>query len=117
MHELPVTEKILEIALRHARESKVTKIHSLTLSVGGLCDLEDKWLQHYFDYLSKDTAAEKAILKIKKVPISLRCGQCGTFFETTRKQLEQQNCPHCKINQGFTVVSGREYSLEEMEAE
>ena len=47
MHELPVTDKILDIALKHAQQSKATRIYSITLRVGGLTDLEDTWLQHY----------------------------------------------------------------------
>lgn len=117
MHELPVTERILDIALKHAAMNQVSKIHSISLKVGGLTDLEDKWLQHYFDYLSKDTIARGAILKIIRGGIELRCGECKTFFATENTNLQEQQCPHCESVQGFEVRSGREYSIEEMVAE
>lgn len=117
MHELSVTERILDIALKHAAQNQVTKIHSITLKVGGLTDLEDSWLQHYFDYLSSETIAQGAQLKIIRVGIELRCEECKTFFATENADLQDQKCPHCASTKGFSVLSGREYFIEEMVAE
>ena len=50
MHELQVTESILDIVLRHAEANQVNKILSIQLKVGELSDLEDEWIQRYFDY-------------------------------------------------------------------
>ena len=117
MHELPVTEKILSIALKHASANKASRIFSITLRVGGLTDLQDKWLQHYFDYLSKDTIAEGAKLLIIKGEVTLRCSKCKTVVETTAERLEEQTCPHCGADDSFTILSGREYFIDEMTAE
>lgn len=117
MHELPVTEKILAIALKHAEQNKAKKIHSITLRVGGLTDLKDEWLQHYFNYLSKDTIASGAKLIIIAEGIRLRCGKCKTLIETDTKDLQDQRCPHCGETEGFSILSGREYFIEELTAE
>lgn len=117
MHELSVTEKILDIALKHAAMNGAAKIYSITLRVGGLTDLQDSWLQHYFDYLSKDTIAGGARLLIINDGVRLRCSGCKTVMETTREKLQDEKCPHCGATQGFTILSGREYSIEEMTAQ
>jgi len=117
MHELPVTEKILDIALKHAAANGATKIYSITLRVGGLTDLEDKWLQHYFDYLSRDTIADGAKLIIINAGIRLRCSACKTIIETTKENLQDQKCPHCNATHDLTILSGREYFIEEMMAQ
>lgn len=117
MHELPVTDKILEIALKHAEQNKATRIYSITLRVGGLTDLEDNWLQHYFDYLSKDTIADGARLIIIHDGITLRCGTCKTLVETTKEDMQEQKCPHCGDGQSFSIMSGRDYFIEEMTAQ
>jgi len=117
MHELPVTEKILTIALKHADQNGAKIIHSITLQVGRLTDLQDKWLQHYFDYISKDTIARNARLIIVPEPIKLRCGECGTIIETEKRDLQDIRCPHCGADGGFSIMSGRGYFIEEMEAE
>jgi len=117
MHELPVTEKILTIALKHAEQNGVKIIHSITLHVGRLTDLQDEWLQHYFNYLSKDTIARDARLIIVPELIKLRCGECGTIIETEKRDLHYITCPHCGADGGFSIISGRGYYIEEMEAE
>ncbi len=117
MHELPVTEKILDIALRHAAKNQATRIHSITLKVGGLADLKESWLQRYFDYLSRDTIASGAKLVIINGGVRLRCGECKTVIETTKAELQDQSCPHCGATQGFGILSGREYVIEEMVAQ
>ena len=117
MHELPVTEKILTIALKHAEQNGVKIIHSITLHVGRLTDLQDEWLQHYFNYLSKDTIARDARFIIVPEPIKLRCGECGTIIETEKRDLHDITCPHCGADGGFSIISGRGYYIEEMEAE
>ena len=117
MHELPVTEKILSIGLKHAEQNGAKTIHSITLRVGQLTDLHEEWLQHYFNYLSKDTIARDARLIIIPEPIKLRCGACKTIIETERKDLQDIVCPHCRADGGFSIMSGRGYYVEEMEAE
>ena len=116
MHELPVTQSILEIVVRHAAQNKVSRVLSITLEVGDLSDLEDQWLQHYFDYLSKDTAAAGALLKIERAPIVLQCKQCQHRFEIEKHQLGQTTCPGCGGTGDFSLVSGRQYHIREMEA-
>ena len=117
MHELPVTERILDLALKHAADNDVSRIFSISLRVGGLTDLQDSWLQRYFDYLSKGTIAAGAKLIISREGIVLRCGECKTVIETTREKLQDQECPHCQAAEGFSIMSGRGYYIEEMAAE
>ena len=73
MHELQVTKRILDIALEHAEGHQVRRIAVIHLRIGALSDLEDMWLQRYFDYLSRNTLAESARLAIERMPIVVRC--------------------------------------------
>jgi hydrogenase nickel incorporation protein HypA/HybF len=114
MHELPVTERILELALKHARGQPVNRIVKIHLRVGELSDLEDEWLQKYFDFLSKDTLAENAKLEIERAPIVLRCGACGHEFEVGKEAIDKIACPGCG-DASCTLVSGREYYVKNME--
>ena len=60
MHELPVAERILNTVLQHASGHDVSKIVVIHLRIGELSDLEDDWLQRYFDYLSKGSKISDA---------------------------------------------------------
>ena len=114
MHELPVTEKILDVVLRHAEGQNVSRILRIYLRVGDLSDLEPEWIQRYFDYLSKGTLAENARLVIETAPIVLRCGSCGSSFQIKKDDLEGVRCPECGET-GCSLVSGREYYVKNME--
>ena len=114
MHELQVTESILNIALKHAEPSNVTKIVKIHLDIGDLSDLENEWIQHYFDYLSKDTIAEKAELVINRKPIVLKCDTCSHSFEINKNEMKDIACPECR-NQKCSLESGREYYIKNME--
>jgi len=117
MHELPVTERILNIVLKHAERNQVNRVVSITLTVGELSELEDEWIQHYFDYLSKDTIAAGAKLNIERMPIVMRCNACGHSVSIKRADLGQTTCPKCGESGDFSLVSGREYYIKEMEAQ
>jgi hydrogenase nickel incorporation protein HypA/HybF len=114
MHELQVTESILEIVLRHAKAARASRVISIRLSIGELSDLESDWVQKYFDYLSKDTIADKALLYIDKIPVQLRCEACARVFAVDgREALQAALCPDCGCER-FAVVAGREYKIEDM---
>ena len=114
MHELQVTESILAIALKHATANRVEKILSIQLRVGELSDLENEWIQKYFDYLSKDTIADGAILKIERTPVAMKCGNCSNSFTINVKEMKEINCPQCG-DKRCTLTSGREYYIKDME--
>lgn len=116
MHELPVTRSILDIVLKHARMNGVRRVHAINLDVGELSDLEDQWIQKYFDHISQGTLAEGARLVIRRIPVVLRCNACSESFEIKIRQAKDTTCPRCG-EKGFSLVSGREYRIRNMEAE
>lgn len=116
MHELPVTESILNIVLSHARANGVRKIVRINLIIGELSDLEDDWIQRYFDYLSKGTPAADARLNITRSPVIFECSACGNTFHVDIRQGKHIVCPECSST-SCSMKSGREYYIKDMEVE
>ena len=116
MHELPITESILKIVVKHAERNAVQKVMAIHLKVGKLSDLEDDWIQRYFDYLSKGTVAEGAKLVIERTPIVVRCNGCGTSYDVEMATMGEAVCPSCG-EKGKTLLSGREYYIKNMEVQ
>jgi hydrogenase nickel incorporation protein HypA/HybF len=114
MHELPVTEKILDIIVSHAQRNNVQKVVSVNLRVGELSDLENEWIQHYFDYLAKDSVAEGAKLVIERVPVVMHCNGCGESFQVDVKAMKEIQCGNCD-SKDYTLVSGKDYYIKDME--
>lgn len=114
MHELQVTQLMLNVVLEHAKKHRVQKVLGVHLEIGRLKEFEQEWIQQYFDYLSKGTPAEGAKLKIEWIPIRLRCEGCSHSFEVDIKQLKDIHCPEC-TGTACSVISGRDYRVKQIE--
>ena len=53
MHELQITERILDVVLKHATGQDVSKVVRIHLRIGALSDLEDEWIQHYIEPVTR----------------------------------------------------------------
>jgi hydrogenase nickel incorporation protein HypA/HybF len=115
VHELPVIDSILTIVLKHAASNHAHRVISVTLMIGEMSDLEEAWMQHYFNYLSQDTVAESALLKVIKVPVQVECSECHHRFEIAPRRDSEIICPICQSRKAFSMLSGREYYIKEME--
>lgn len=115
MHELPVISKILDIVLAKAEENQVKEIKTVSLKISALSDLEEEWMQRYFQFLSRETLARSARLCIEKVPALLRCQNCGHEFSLAVHSDAIQVCPVC-AGQNYTLQSKRAYWIEHIEA-
>jgi hydrogenase nickel incorporation protein HypA/HybF len=115
MHELPVINSILKVVLKHAVDNKVNKVVAVHLQVGELSDLEDKWMQQYFEHLAKGGIAEGAQLKIERIPVVMKCSDCGMSYTVDIKEDKSIVCLKCGSSKN-TLVSGREYFIKNLEA-
>ena len=115
MHELPVIENILKVVLNHAAKHRVKRVLAIHLEVGELSDLEEQWMQHYFDYLSKGSRAEKARLVIERIPARLQCAQCGEIFPFVTAQDKDNRCPVCAASD-CRLIAGQGYFIKNLEA-
>jgi len=110
MHELMVTESILEIALRHADQAKAGRISDLYLVIGALSSVVNDSVQFYWDFVSEGTAAEGATLHFRRIPAELACQACGNTYSPD----ENLTCPACESS-NIQIISGQEFFLEAIE--
>ena len=113
MHELAVTENILNIALDEAKAAQAPKITKINLVVGELSGVVSESVQFYFDFLSKDSAAEEATLDFKVAPAQLRCRDCQTDFNPNDSAWI---CPNCQSS-SIEIIAGRDCYIESIEVE
>jgi len=110
MHELPVTQSILDIALRHAEGKRITDIH---IVMGELSTLIDDSIQFYWDMIAKNTVAEGAKLHFRRVPAEFQCMVC---FEKYHPTGEEFSCPYCG-SVGAKIIAGEEFFMEAIDVE
>jgi hydrogenase nickel incorporation protein HypA/HybF len=116
MHELPITKSIFQIVLKHAQANNVEKVLSVDLEIGALSDLQDEWVQRYFDRLSRGTVVQGAKLRTNRVPAVFRCNSCQGKFNVHSLLEEDLSCRQCN-SRDVALVSGREYRVLSMEAQ
>lgn len=113
MHELPVAQSILKIALQHAQKADARRITDLHIVMGELTSLVDESIQFYWDMIAKDTIAEGATLHFRIVPAEFQCMAC---FEKYKPDRDEFACPNCGAV-GVKIVAGEEFSLEAIDVE
>ena len=113
MHELGITQSILQIALRHAQDAGAIRVRELNLVIGELASVVDDSVQFYWDIIAKDTIAEGATLNFKRLPARLHCTQCGHEFPMDHQDYV---CPACGSGQ-VIVAGGEEFFLESIDVD
>ena len=110
MHELSVTQSLLDIAIRHAEGRRVTDIY---LVMGQLSSFVDESVQFYWDMVSEGSLAEGAQLHFQRIPATIRCKECGEEFGLGREDFTCPKCGSAKVE----VVAGDEFLIESIEVE
>ena len=113
MHELSITQSMLDIALEKAKEAQAGRITRINLVVGELSSIVDDCLQFYFDFLSEDSIASGAALSFERIPMQVRCRNCGLSFSPDKSSW---SCPQCN-EWNVEVVAGKEFYIDSIEVE
>lgn len=113
MHELSVTENILEIANRHAIQANAVRVTDIYIVIGRLSSIVDDSVQFYWDFVSQNTICQGALLHFERIPARLLCLSCQHEY-TLDGDLSE--CPHCSSAQ-VKVLSGEEFYLDSIAIE
>ncbi len=113
LHELSVTENILKIAVDEAKKRKLKNILKINIRMGVLSDLLPECINYYFKIISKGTEAENACIVIEKLPLKVKCIDCGGESEIA---VNNFRCPICS-SQNLKIIQGNEFYIDSMEVE
>jgi hydrogenase nickel incorporation protein HypA/HybF len=109
MHELTLTQNIVETVAAHAQGRRVRRV---TLEVGGLTCVMPSALQFCFEVATLGTSLEGASLDIIQIEAWARCRACGDTF--VQRQFGE-SC-HCGAHE-FTRISGEELRVKQYEVD
>ncbi len=111
MHELAITQSMLEVVLKQAKQAKADKVTKINAVIGEMTGVVEDSVKFYLELLSKNTPAEGAELAVTSVPARAKCRTCG---ETSNLQPFDFTCPKCG-GSSLEVVGGRELFVESIE--
>ncbi|MCI5122479.1 MAG: hydrogenase maturation nickel metallochaperone HypA [Candidatus Electrothrix sp. AUS4] len=110
MHELAVTQSILDIVLQHAKGRKIQQVN---LVIGQFSSIVDDSVQFYWEIIAKETLAAEAKLHFERIPGEMTCASCDHVFHPDS---ETFLCPTCASN-AVRVSGGREFQVDSIEVE
>jgi hydrogenase nickel incorporation protein HypA/HybF len=113
MHELAVTESIMNIAIKHAQKVEAARVTDLYLVIGRLSSIIDDSIQFYWDIVSENTICQGAKLHFQRVPAEMTCLSCGEQYVL---EGDLAPCPKCSSAQ-IKVSSGEQFFLDSIEIE
>jgi hydrogenase nickel incorporation protein HypA/HybF len=111
MHELAITQSVLDIALEHARKEGAAEIARINLVIGQMTGVSEECVRFYLGVISRGTAAQNAELAVRQVPITARCQDCAEEYEV--RDLAWA-CPRCQSTRS-DIIGGSELIVESIE--
>ena len=113
MHELAVTQSILNIALESAKKADAKKINKIKIAVGEMTGYVPQYVQEYFNVVSRDTIAEDAKLEFEKISAAAVCNECGKETSLTDFKFV---CAHCG-SRVLKLTHGREFFVDSIDVD
>lgn len=111
MHELGLTQSLIEIAERTAREHGGQRVRSVTVEIGALAGVVPDAVEFCFEACSQGTLLEGCRLQLIAIPGRGRCFDCAAECDLDPYTVA---CPACG---GFSIdrLQGEELRVIELE--
>jgi len=110
MHELSLTQNILDHALKNAGPRRIVRVN---LSIGQFSDEREESIRFYWEDLAEGTPAQGAQLHFQRVDAELQCLECNTVFHPEQ---ETGECPSC-LSPRLKILSGDDVKLDSIDVD
>ncbi len=107
MHELAVTESVVQMVLERIPDEKVVRVR---LEIGRLTAVVPDAVAFCFEVCTRGTTLEGAVLEIDEIPARLLCRSCGA---ESGSELRLCGCGSADVQ----VIAGQELRIKEVEVE
>ncbi len=113
MHEMSITQHILDWALAEASRQHAVKIHTIHLVLGPFSGIVPECIQMYMDLMAEGTIAEGVQIQSRTLPLKVLCRDCGKKSQITRRHIA---CPYCQSLR-LKILSGNECLIDSLEVD
>jgi hydrogenase nickel incorporation protein HypA/HybF len=113
MHEMAISESILDILQTEARRQHYARVKRVRLEIGPLSGIETEALRFTFDVVTKGTLAADAVLEIIATQAQAWCLPCGKNVPIAARY---DACPDCGGHQ-LQVTTGDEMRIKDLEVD
>lgn len=113
MHEMALSEGVLQILESNARSRGFRRVKTVWLEIGRLAGVDVEAMRFTFDAVTRGTLADGAALEIIDRPGEAWCMPCGCSIRVAQRF---DACPQCGSHQ-LQVTGGDEMKVKELEVE
>ncbi len=113
MHEMSLTESVVEILAEEGRRQGFSRVKKVWLEIGVLSGVEPEAMIFCFDVVTRGTLAEGAELAIVRTPGQGWCLACEKNVPLADRY---GPCPECG-GHGVQMTAGDEMRVKELEVE
>lgn len=113
MHEMAVTQSVLNIALEAGKNAGARRITAVRIKMGAYSDVVPAVLREYFAVAARGTMAEGADIQIQRLPVTMRCRACAWEGAVDKLHIRCARCGGTDLK----LLTGREFYVESLEAE
>lgn len=116
MHEMALTENVVDIVLRNATMAEAKEVTRVHLQIGELRDIVEKLMTDCFHYIARGTIAENAALEIERIPLIIQCRNCGEkkHLKLHTGDGRTTTCDKCGAS-NFHIIQGNEFLVDDIE--
>lgn len=112
MHELSIVLSIIDQVIETCAERELDAVDVVHLRVGTLSGVDGQALLYAWQVAREGTVLDRAELEIERVPLVIRCEQCGR--NRTPSSLYELSCSSCSSPEQ-TILTGQELELVSLE--
>ena len=113
MHELALTEGIINIVESEKKKHGFERVSAISLKIGEYSGVIPECVEEFFPIASKGTAADGAKLIFEKVPAKFECRECVWHGGLEKGSFA---CPVCG-GESLKMTVGREFYVENITVE
>lgn len=126
MHDISLSQTIVETVLNEARDKKARKVLSLKLEIGELTFVSPEQIRFWLKELFKGTLAQGARIYIKKILSLIKCKSCSYEGNIDLGNTEDDSlhhthfpiikCPKCSSS-SLEIKKGKECLVKQIRIE
>ncbi len=92
MHEMALCRDVVDIVIDEANTACATKVKTVYLTIGYVRDIVEDIFEDMFAWMAKGTVAEGAEIVLARVPLTVKCRQCGRVYHIDVHDRESSPC-------------------------
>ncbi len=113
MHELGITQSIVDIAIKTAREQNAIKVLSVSVEIGELSGVVADAVEFCFEACIQETFLQGCRLIIEQIPGRALCDECGAEVNIDNMTFACSECGSYALQR----TQGEELNIKELEIE